>query len=111
MLINFCNLCIVRYLEFRCVRPAFFDENSQPVVIPITHARERPLAIASPSVVVASSGMLSGGASVYYAKVLLERENAAIFISGYTDEESPGRLLQNLQTGDVVELDGIEITV
>jgi Cft2 family RNA processing exonuclease len=42
---------------------------------------------------------------------LLERENAAIFISGYTDEESPGRLLQNLQTGDKIELDGKEVTV
>lgn len=89
----------------------FFDQNSQPVVIPIAHPRERPLAIASASVIVASSGMLSGGASVYYAKVLLERENAAIFISGYTDEESPGRLLQNLQTGDTIELDGTEIKV
>lgn len=89
----------------------FFDEKSQPAVIPITHVRERPLAIASPSVIVASSGMLSGGASVYYAKILLERENAAIFISGYTDKESPGRLLQNLRTGDTIELDGSEITV
>jgi hypothetical protein len=48
---------------------------------------------------------------VYYAGVLLERENAAIFISGYTDEESPGRMLQSLKTGDTVELDGKEITV
>lgn len=63
------------------------------------------------SVIVASSGMITGGASVYYAKTLLERENAAIFISGYTDEESPGRLLQNLQTGDTIELDGKELTV
>ncbi len=55
--------------------------------------------------------MLTGGASVYYAKTLLERENAAIFISGYTDEESPGRLLQNLKTGDLIELDGKELTV
>jgi hypothetical protein len=33
--------------------------------------------------------MLTGGASIGYAKILLERENAAVFISGYTDEESP----------------------
>ncbi len=55
--------------------------------------------------------MLNGGASVYYAKTLLERDNAAIFISGYTDEESPGRLLQNLKTGDVIELDGSDVSV
>ena len=89
----------------------FFNEHSHPPIIPITSPKERPLAMATPSVIVASSGMLTGGPSVYYAATLLERENAAIFISGYTDEESPGRLLQNLQTGDTVELDGKEITV
>lgn len=89
----------------------FFDEKSNPPIIPIALKQERPLAIAKPSVIVASSGMLSGGASVYYAKTLLERENAAIFISGYTDEESPGRLLQNLQTGDTIELDGKKLIV
>ncbi|HEY9811022.1 MAG TPA: MBL fold metallo-hydrolase [Halomicronema sp.] len=89
----------------------FCDEKAIPPIIPIANPRERPLAIAKPSIVVASSGMLTGGASVYYASVLLERENAAIFISGYTDEESPGRLLQNLQTGDTIELDGKQVEV
>lgn len=89
----------------------FMDEKSKPIVRAIARLQERPLAMAQPSVIIASSGMLNGGASVYYAKTLLERNNAAIFISGYTDEESPGRLLQNLKTGDVVELDGQEVTV
>jgi Cft2 family RNA processing exonuclease len=89
----------------------FFTHKSKPTVMRINHPQERPLAMAHPSVIVASSGMLSGGASVYYAKTLLERENAAIFISGYTDEESPGRLLQSLNTGDKIELDGVELTV
>jgi Cft2 family RNA processing exonuclease len=89
----------------------FFNETSNPPIIPIGSPKERPLAMATPSVIVASSGMLTGGPSVYYAGTLLERENAAIFISGYTDEESPGRLLQNLHTGDTIELDGKEITV
>jgi len=89
----------------------FFDEEGTPPIIPIAHKRERPLAMAKPSIIVASSGMLNGGASVYYAQTLLERENAAVFISGYTDEESPGRMLQELQTGDKIELDGKEIVV
>lgn len=89
----------------------FVDEQTKPFVKAIARSQERPLAMAQPSVIIASSGMLNGGASVYYAKTLLERNNAAIFISGYTDEESPGRLLQNLKTGDVVELDGQEVTV
>ncbi|MGK7902635.1 MAG: MBL fold metallo-hydrolase [Hormoscilla sp.] len=89
----------------------FCDPEGNPPIIPIAHPKERPLAIAKPSVIIASSGMLTGGPSVYYAGVLLERDNAAIFISGYTDEESPGRLLQNLQTGDEIELDGKQLTV
>lgn len=89
----------------------FFNPHGSPPIIPIGHVRERPLAIAKPSVIVASSGMLTGGPSVYYARVLLERENAAIFISGYTDEESPGRLLQNLNRGDEIELEGQQLTV
>lgn len=92
-------------------REPFFDEKSTTPVTPIGSPRERPLAMAKPSVIIASSGMLTGGPSVYYASALLGRENAAIFISGYTDEESPGRLLQNLKTGDTVELDGKEISV
>jgi Cft2 family RNA processing exonuclease len=89
----------------------FYDEKLKPTVIPITNPQQRPLAMAQPSVIIASSGMLNGGASVYYAKTLLERDLAAIFISGYTDEESPGRLLQNLKTGDEIELDGLQVTV
>lgn len=89
----------------------FFDPNSPSPVIPITSPKQRPLAMAKPSVIIASSGMLTGGPSIYYATTLLERENAAIFISGYTDEESPGRLLQNLNTGDTVTLDGKELNV
>lgn len=89
----------------------FFDPNGTPPIMPIGHPRERPLAIAKPSVVIASSGMLSGGASVYYGQALLERDNAAIFISGYTDEESPGRFLQGLSKGDTIEIEGKKLTV
>ena len=80
-------------------------------VIPISDPKERPLAIAKPSVIIASSGMLIGGPSVYYAPALLERENAAIFFSGYTDEESPGRLLQEMKTGEVVTIDQTDYIV
>jgi Beta-Casp domain/Zn-dependent metallo-hydrolase RNA specificity domain len=89
----------------------FFDTTSTPPIICINSPRERPLAIATPSVIIASSGMMTGGASVYYGKILLERENAAVFISGYTDEESPGRLLQGLESGTEIELDGTKLTV
>ena len=97
--------------NFALQQEPFFDPDGTPPIIPIGHPRERPLAIAKPSVIIASSGMLSGGASVYYGQALLERDNAAIFISGYTDEESPGRFLQALQKGDEVEIEGKKLTV
>jgi Cft2 family RNA processing exonuclease len=97
--------------NFAKTQTPFFNEKSSPHIISVGGARERPLAVAKPSVVIASSGMLSGGASMHYAKMLLERENAAIFISGYTDEESPGRFLQTLQPGEEIEFDGAMLTV
>jgi Cft2 family RNA processing exonuclease len=50
----------------------------------------------SPAVIVASSGMLTGGASVIYAKHLAGDPRNAILLTGYQDEESPGRFLQRL---------------
>ncbi len=97
--------------NFAKTQSPFFSEKSSPRIISIGSAKERPLAMAHPSVIIASSGMLTGGASIYYAKTLLERENAAIFISGYTDEESPGRFLQSLEPGAEIELDGTPLTV
>ncbi len=97
--------------NFAKTQPPFFSEKSSPRIISIASPNERPLAMAHPSVIIASSGMLTGGASIYYAKTLLERENAAIFISGYTDEESPGRFLQSLEPGNEIELDGTQLTV
>lgn len=55
---------------------------------------------ASPCVIVASSGMLSGGASAFYAAHLAPCERDAILITGYQDEESPGRALLKLANGD-----------
>jgi Cft2 family RNA processing exonuclease len=97
--------------NFAKTQSPFFSEKSSPRIISIGSQKERPLAIAHPSVVIASSGMLTGGASIGYAKILLERENAAVFISGYTDEESPGRFLQSLEPGSEIELDGTALTV
>jgi dsRNA-specific ribonuclease len=47
-------------------------------------------------VIVASSGMLSGGPSAFYAGELAPVASDAILITGYQDEESPGRALLNL---------------
>ena len=49
-----------------------------------------------PLVVVASSGMLTGGASVAYARHFAPDERNAILMTGYQDEEAPGRFLQRM---------------
>ncbi|MGH8018175.1 MAG: MBL fold metallo-hydrolase RNA specificity domain-containing protein, partial [Opitutaceae bacterium] len=43
-----------------------------------------------PSVVVATSGMLTGGPMVFYAQQLARQMNVRLFFSGYVDEDSPG---------------------
>ena len=89
----------------------FFNQNSNQPIIPITPALERSLTMQKPSIIIADSDMFSDGASASYAKTLLSREHAAIFILGCADEESPERWLQNLKTGDKIELDGSNVTV
>ncbi len=57
--------------------------------------REKILA-GAPCVIVASSGMLTGGASAFYAAQMAGNENNAILLTGYQDEESPGKALLKL---------------
>ncbi len=61
--------------------------------------REKILA-GPPCCVVASSGMLIGGASSYYAERMVEDPDNLIAITGYQDEESPGRALLDLASTD-----------
>ncbi len=57
--------------------------------------RERILA-GPPACIVSSSGMLTGGPSVWYAARIASDPNASILITGYQDEESPGKRLLDL---------------
>lgn len=47
-------------------------------------------------VVISTSGMLNGGPAVQWARRILPEPGSALFISGYQDEESPGRALLEL---------------
>jgi len=72
----------------------FFNERIRPVV-----SREQRNALVwnpGPAVIVASSGMLAGGPSLSYALALAKKPENAILLTGYQDEESPGRRLQEL---------------
>lgn len=73
--------------------------HSQPIlggrVQPVMN-RARELRAFNSGVVVASSGMLTGGPSVAWAQTILPDERAALLLCGYQDEESPGRRLERL---------------
>lgn len=69
-------------------------------VRPIRKPEERAAVLAGPPcVIVASSGMLTGGASAFYAASLAADGKNLIAITGYQDEESPGRKLLDLAEG------------
>ncbi len=72
----------------------FYTKEIQPVAP--SQNRQELVSDSGPAVFVSSSGMLTGGPSTQYAKQLAASEDACIIITGYQDEESPGRQLLNL---------------
>ncbi|MGH2508188.1 MAG: MBL fold metallo-hydrolase, partial [Ktedonobacteraceae bacterium] len=80
----------------------------------VSNERERERILAGPpACILSSSGMLTGGPSVWYAKRLAPLENASILITGYQDEEAPGRRLLDLaeQKNSTLDLDGVTVAV
>ncbi len=71
----------------------FYTDRIRPVM---STKERRDLLSTGPAVIVASSGMLSGGPSAFYAGELAGNERDAILLTGYQDEESPGRALLDL---------------
>ncbi len=86
----------------------FFGGSTQAVETPAQ--RERILA-GPPCCIVASSGMLTGGPSAFYAARLVEQPDASILITGYQDEEAPGRKLLNAADGGTLTLEGRALPV
>lgn len=54
-------------------------------------------------VVITTSGMLAGGPALPWAAAILPDPDAALFLCGFQDEESPGRMLQNLTASGSVK--------
>lgn len=79
--------------EIRRAPHAFYTDSIQPVLR--REDRTRVLET-SPCIIVASSGMLSGGPSAGYCAELAKNAADAVFLTGYQDEESPGRALLDL---------------
>jgi Cft2 family RNA processing exonuclease len=85
-----------------------------PNVTFIRDAQEREQVLCGPpACILSSSGMLTGGPSVWYATRLASSPHASIFFSGYIDEEAPGRRFLDLADGKggTLELDGRTVTV
>ncbi|MDQ2996666.1 MAG: hypothetical protein M3R61_06365, partial [Chloroflexota bacterium] len=74
----------------------FFGGTVKPIETPAQ--RERILA-EPPCCIIASSGMLTGGPSAFFAAHLVDRPEASILITGYQDEEAPGRKLLDAASG------------
>jgi Cft2 family RNA processing exonuclease len=76
-------------------RQAKFFEGT---IRPVQTAEQRNALVwdSGPAVIVASSGMLAGGPSLSYARALASSSQHAILLTGYQDEESPGRRLQEV---------------
>ncbi len=89
--------------------PFFYPGGAQPV---LRTDRER-IAQGQPCAIIASSGMLTGGPSRFYAEQLVDEPRNALFLTGYQDEESPGhhllQLAQDVAThGEgLLRLDGV----
>jgi Cft2 family RNA processing exonuclease len=92
----------------------FYSDSIRAIGNPVKAEREAALA-GKPGCFISSSGMLTGGASAYYAERLLSGEKNAILLTGYQDEESPGRKLTELADKPAEErkilLNGQEIAV
>ena len=84
---------------------------NMPQVVKLEASERLSMLIGPPKCIISSSGMLTGGPSVFYAKMLAIEEQNVIFLTGYQDEESPGRKLQELQRGGTLKLDLREVPV
>jgi uncharacterized protein len=84
-------------------RDPFFDDELEFAQVRSRAHRDEIIG-GPPCCVVASSGMLAGGASPVYARAWAGEEASLIAITGYQDEESPGRALLRLADGKARQL-------
>ena len=92
-------------------RPLEIYGNNVKEVLPGSR-REQNIALRR-GVIVTTSGMLSAGPAVQWARWILPDPSSAVLVSGYQDEESPGRALLDLAGGEglTFNLDGQDIEV
>jgi len=67
--------------------------------------------IPQPTIIIAGSGMCTGGRIVGHLKELLPRPETCVVFAGYQAHGTPGRRIQTARSGDRIRLDGEEIPV
>ncbi len=87
---------------------------SGPNITFVRDERERKRILAGPpACILSSSGMLTGGPSAWYAAQLASQGESSILITGYQDEESPGKRLLDLaeQKSSTLDVAGTTVDV
>ncbi len=69
----------------------------------INSERMRKKVLKTPSVVLTTSGMLTGGAVVWYLKRLYQQKNCSLLMTGYQLPDTPGKIL--LESGRYIAKD------
>lgn len=71
------------------------------------HSRnQRKRALQSPSIIIATAGMLQGGPVLHYLLNIVDDINSAVFLTGYQKEDTRGReLLEN----KIIDIDGYSL--
>lgn len=87
----------------------FADAEGRVRLVTSSGDRVSILRDSSPAIFIASSGMLVGGPSLYYAEQLAGDPRNAIFFSGYLDDEAPGKALLNASQGDTLTVGGKQL--
>lgn len=87
-------------------RRPLFDDPSLQVYRVRQGERARLLSDTAASVIISTSGMMTGGPAPLYARRLAAREQDAIIFTGYQDEESPGAALLATRQGESLLLGG-----
>lgn len=97
---------------FKGIEP-FYDEHI--IAVKPMDKREDLVEMPGSAIFVSSSGMLTGGPSATYARLIAPKENGYIVITGYQDEESPGRkilaLAEETNEERILQINGLHIPV
>jgi Cft2 family RNA processing exonuclease len=97
----------------RQIRKGYYPFAGRRISYVKDEAHRECILASEPACIISSSGMLTGGPSVWYAQRLTSDSRASILITSYQDEESPGKRLLDVaeKHQDTLELDGKQVRI